>query len=110
MWFKKKRPDVVDLVPLEKVRKRLEEKKSQQAPSQESIATTDIFSSFSSAAENQSSTTSSDSYFSSQESSLSENVKLQQIEERIDNLSRRISSVMDRLDLIEKKVRRLEGR
>jgi TolA-binding protein len=114
LFGRKKRPEDLNLVPLEKIRKRLEGKETAEtvAPTEISPQSSgDLFSSFSSAAETSplSTPTPTENYFASQESAVSENAKLQQIEDRLDNLSRRISSLMDRIDLIEKKVRKLEG-
>jgi hypothetical protein len=121
MLFRRKRgDDVLDLVPLERVRKRLEEEKKQSSSvptesiSQESQTQVpnDLFASFSEATTNTSNeTTPTSSYISIQEeNSINSPSKMQEIEDRLDNLSRRTSSIIDRIDLIEKKIRRLEGK
>lgn len=69
-----------------------------------------FFGSMASAAETNESDSPTSDYFSSQESSIANTSKTQELESRLDTLSRRLTAALDRLDLAEKKIRRLEGR
>ncbi|MEM3405969.1 MAG: hypothetical protein QW117_03305 [Candidatus Pacearchaeota archaeon] len=116
MFFRRKRDKIIDLTPLERIRKKKEQSEYQKNVIQEDLTAqtttqqnSDIFSSFSALATNENFDSQNENYFSKQEDNVKENIKLKEIEERIDKLSRRIYSLVDRVDLLEKKVRRLEG-
>lgn len=109
MWFQKKRK-VLDLTEGERVKNILEKRKSssQTTSSIDSTQAADIglggfFGSMSSAAE-----PSSSNYFSPQELEIADKGKIEEMENRLNVISRRLTSATDRLDLMEKKVDRLE--